>query len=280
MQTIASCLRRSYELSEVSESPRLDAEVLLGFVLNQSRTYLYTWPEKTLSEQEYAVFGQYLSRRQRGEPIAYITGEKEFWSLALKVNSSVLIPRPETELLIETALALLPVEEQTVIDLGTGSGAIALALASERRDWQIYAVEKSTPAITLARENGLCHQLEQVQWIQSEWLTAFNPQPGFDLVLSNPPYIDSDDPHLQQGDVRFEPTTALVAPDQGLLDIQVIASQAMSRLNQNGWLIVEHGYQQGDAVRKIFTELGYCHVTTFKDLAGQERVTQGQKSDE
>lgn len=276
MPTIAECLTRAESLTAISDSARLDTEILLAHALNQSRTYLYTWPEKVLTDTQQAAFEACFARRQQGEPVAHITGEREFWSLTLKVNNSTLIPRPETELLVEKALALLPETPQRVVDLGTGTGAIALALASERPGWQILALDKYPEAVALAEDNRQLCGLDNVRVLQSDWFSAL-PEQFFDLVVSNPPYVDPVDPHLQQGDVRFEPLTALVAEDKGLADIAIIADQALPRLECGGWLMLEHGFDQGQPVCDILSQRGFAHVRTYTDLAGMARVSVGQK---
>jgi len=273
--TIAQCLEKAKLLTDVTDSARLDAEVLLAHVLGKDRTYLYTWSDKTLSTEQARRFDRLLARRQQGEPVAYLIGEREFWSLTLKVDPSTLIPRPDTELLVEQALELLPTSPRRVVDLGTGTGAIALALASERPKWQLLALDKSADAVALARENCERCGLDNVEVLQSDWFAAVGEQ-QFDLVVSNPPYIDPVDPHLQQGDVRFEPLSALIADDAGLADIRTIARQSRDYLKAGGWLMLEHGFEQGSAVREILQAGGYREVRTCRDLAGLERVTLGR----
>lgn len=275
MLTIAQCLEKAKLLTDVTDSARLDAEVLLAHVLGKDRTYLYTWSDKTLSTEQARRFDRLLARRQQGEPVAYLIGEREFWSLTLKVDPSTLIPRPDTELLVEQALELLPTSPRRVVDLGTGTGAIALALASERPKWQLLALDKSADAVALARENCERCGLDNVEVLQSDWFAAVGEQ-QFDLVVSNPPYIDPVDPHLQQGDVRFEPLSALIADDAGLADIRTIARQSRDYLKAGGWLMLEHGFEQGSAVREILQAGGYREVRTCRDLAGLERVTLGR----
>jgi release factor glutamine methyltransferase len=280
LSTISDVLAQHLLLVTVSDSARLDVEVLLAAALKKERTYLYTWPEKILSPAEQRCFDEMFQRRINGEPIAYILGEKEFWSLSLQVNSSTLIPRPETELLVETALSLFqqdaPLVERHIIDLGTGTGAIALALASEKPHWQIVAVDSSPAACSLAERNRLQHQLNNVQLICSDWFNSLS-KIRVDMIVSNPPYIDKNDPHLQQGDVRFEPHSALIADQQGIADIALIAQQATEKLLPKGWLLIEHGYQQADAVMAVFQKHGYQSCSTVMDMAGQARVTMGQR---
>lgn len=278
VETIASLLRRSAALASVSDTPRLDIEVLLGHVLQKSRTYLFTWPEHVLSEDEYRLFEALFERRLRGEPVAHLTGNREFWSLSLSVSPATLIPRPDTELLVETALQLPLPESAKVIDLGTGTGAIALALAFERSAWQVVAVDAVEDAVTLADTNRRQLGLLNVDIRQSDWFAALGDQ-RFDLVVSNPPYIDSSDPHLQQGDVRFEPKSALVAEGRGLADLKTIIQQAPVHLNNGGWLLLEHGWQQAQAVRELMQAAGFDRVETRQDLGGRDRATLGQWTD-
>lgn len=276
MLTIADCLEKAKSLADITDSARLDAEVLLAHVLGKDRTYLYTWSDKRLNTEQVQQFETLLARRQQGEPVAYLTGAREFWSLKLKVNASTLIPRPDTELLVEQALLLLPATSQRVVDLGTGTGAIALALASERPQWQLLALDKSADAVTLARENCMHCGLNNVKVMQSDWFAAVEPQ-QFDLVVSNPPYIDPVDPHLEEGDVRFEPLSALISDEAGLADIRTIARQSKTYLKAGGWLLLEHGFEQGAAVRALLCAEEYREVRTCRDLAGLERVTLGKR---
>jgi len=273
MATVKDNLLRAVELTE-SDSPRLDLEVLLCHLLGKSRAWLYTWPEHPLDNTQQAQFDALLKRRIAGEPVAHLTGSREFWSLPLKVNRSTLIPRPDTEVLVETVLARCPQEEAAVLDLGTGTGAIALALASEKSRWQITAVDTMPAAVALAEENRSRLGFTNVRVLRSDWFSALDAQ-RFDVIVSNPPYIDTQDPHLRQGDVRFEPLSALVAEEQGLADIRRIAADGRDFLNDNGLLAVEHGWEQGRPVRRLFSELGYTDVETRLDYAGRERITLG-----
>lgn len=256
-----------------SDSPLLDARVLLAFVLCQSTTYLLTWPERLLSEEQYQQYQQMLQRRQAGEPIAYLTGKKEFWSLSFDVSPSTLIPRPDTEVLVEQALEKLT-SGQSVLDLGTGTGAIAIAIAHECPDVYVTAVDLRDDALQLARKNVQRHHVH-VQLHQSSWFECLQEQ-KFNLIVSNPPYIDADDPHLQQGDVRFEPHSALIADNQGLADLQTIIIQAPDHLFDDGWLMVEHGYQQAAAVACLMQQAGFDSIHTQYDYAGLARVTMGR----
>ena len=278
--TIASCLRQAAQLVGVSDSPRLDVEILLAHVIEKNRTYLFTWPEKTLTVEQARTFADCFARRQHGEPVAHIIGQREFWSLPLAVDNTTLIPRPDTELLVETVLDLYaadaPRQGRRLLDLGTGTGAIVLALASEKPHWACFGVDKSAAAVTLAERNRAALQLANVRIQQSDWFAAIEPI-GFDVIVSNPPYIDPADPHLQQGDVRFEPHSALVAANSGMADIEWIAQQAGDFLLPEGWLLVEHGYNQGAAVRDCFAGRGFYAIRTLPDLGGNERVTLGRK---
>lgn len=275
MTTVKQNLVRGTELAD-SDTARLDTEILLGHTLGRPRTWLYTWPEYQLTESEQQCFDELLKRRARGEPVAHLIGSREFWSLPLKVNPSTLIPRPETELLVETALELCPQETLHALDLGTGTGAIALALASEKPGWRIVAAEKSAEAMALAEENRRALGFDNVQILQSDWFAQIAPQ-QFDLIASNPPYIDAADPHLGEGDVRFEPRSALVAGREGLADIELIARQGIGYLSPGGWLIVEHGWQQATAVREIFAAAGLRNIESRRDYSGWERITLGSR---
>lgn len=275
-----------------SDSPSLDATVLLCEVLDKPRAYLLTWPEKELSSEQYQQFKQLIERRVHGEPIAYIVGWREFWSLPLKVSPATLIPRPDSERLVEVALEKTQCQQGAILDLGTGTGAIALALASELPHRQVIGIELQPEAYQLAGENAQQLAITNVHFLQGSWFTPLNDlqldnriikkrEDGkicFSLIVSNPPYIEPDDPHLTQGDVRFEPLSALVAEQQGLADIIDIATNAKTYLDNDGWLIIEHGYYQGEAVRRLLTQLGYQHVSTQLDYAGLERITLGQRS--
>lgn len=279
--TIAVCLRLAQQLAAVSESPRLDIEILLAHILQKERTFLFTWPETALTREQEDQFTAAFERRLGGEPVAHIIGQREFWSLPLFVNNTTLIPRPDTELLVETILNLFASDmhnqPRQVLDLGTGTGAIVLALAHEKKHWHCLGVDNQPDAVQLAQRNRDHLQLHNVTIRQSDWFTAVD-QTDFDVIVSNPPYIAADDPHLQQGDVRFEPLSALVADNQGFRDIENIVQQAKHYLLPNGWLLIEHGYQQGLAVRRLFEQSGYAAIQTLSDLGGNERVTLGKKA--
>ena len=253
---------------------RRDAQILLCHVLECEQSFLYAHPEHELSTTQTTMFDALLQRRQQGEPIAYLLGYRDFWNLRLHVTPDVLIPRHETELLVETALSHLPESPCLIADLGTGSGAVACALASERPQWQVIATDQSAAALAVAQHNATQHQLNITSY-QGNWCQALPPDQPFDAIISNPPYIAADEPELQQGDVRFEPISALIATQQGLADIHTIASQAQTHLKSNGLLMLEHGYRQGEPVQTLLQSLGYHSLTTLPDYAGHQRVTLG-----
>jgi release factor glutamine methyltransferase len=275
--TIKQALRMASHAIAGSDTVQLDAELLLAAVLGKSRTYLYTWPEQVLSPAERSYFESVLERRVMGEPVAYILGTRDFWTLTLRVNRHVLIPRPETELLVEMTLALVTTQEACIADLGTGSGAIALAIASERPVWKVVATDMSGDALTVASDNASQLNIVNVEFRQGSWCDALPPQ-LFDLIVSNPPYIDAADAHLTQGDLRFEPRSALVAADDGLADIRTLCSQAPQRLKPGGWLLLEHGWTQGPTVAAILQSSGLETVRTLKDLNGNDRVSLGRRA--
>ncbi|PAV46874.1 protein-(glutamine-N5) methyltransferase, release factor-specific [Pseudomonas sp. HAR-UPW-AIA-41] len=257
-----------------SPSARLDAELLLAHVLGKPRSYLRTWPEHEPSAEQVAAFQALLARRRQGEPVAYLLGRQGFWSLQLIVAPHTLIPRPDTELLVETALQLLPAAPLTALDLGTGTGAIALALASERPAWRLTGVDRIDEAVALAERNRAALQLDNASFQPSHWFSALGGQ-RFALIVSNPPYIRSDDQHLSQGDVRFEPASALVAGRDGLTDLREIIAQAPDHLEHGGWLLLEHGYDQAAAVRELLLARGFAQVESRRDLGGHERISLG-----
>lgn len=274
--TIRQAVAKAELLADSSDTPRLDAELLLMHALKCNKAFIYAWPDKILIPDQLSKYERLLARRQKGEPIAYILGQKEFWSLPLSVNSSTLIPRPETELLVEKALSLLPVSKTCdVLDLGTGTGAIALAIASERPEARVIGSDIQPQAIILANSNKLALAIDNVSFIISDWSAAFTRP--VDMIVSNPPYIEPDDPHLSRGDVCHEPKSALVSGNKGLADIQGITSQSFGLLKPGGWLLLEHGHEQGSAVRKILADLGFDNIGSDQDLAGHERITHGQK---
>ena len=254
----------------------LESEILLCHVLAESRSWMYANPEQEIAQDKADEYRHLIQRRQRGEPIAYITGEREFWSLALTVNKDVLIPRPETELLVEVALNHIPPNANwRIADLGTGSGAIALAIASERPDCEIHATDISSRALVVARDNARRLGLEQVRFHEGTWLAPL--EGAFQCILSNPPYISSTDRHMKAGDCRFEPDIALTPGFDGLSSIRHIATASLPRLINGGMLAFEHGFDQGLQSKQLLIDLGYRQVETMTDLAGMERVTAGLK---
>ncbi|WP_447749672.1 peptide chain release factor N(5)-glutamine methyltransferase [Aeromonas veronii] len=261
------------------ESPRADADVLLCHLLGCRRSYLMTWPERELDAAQQATLQTWLARRLNGEPIAHLVGEREFWSLPLKVSPATLIPRPDTEVLVEQALTRIPQGPCAVLDLGTGTGAIALALKSERPELDVWAVDRMADAAALARENsaalGLPIEVRDGSWFEPLGEPDRDNTPRFAVIVSNPPYIDGADPHLEQGDVRFEPRSALVADDAGLADIRHIVVHAPAYLLPDGWLLLEHGWDQGEAVRQLLRDGGYREVATVRDYGDNDRVTLG-----
>lgn len=252
-----------------------EAGILLAHTLQKDRGWLFAWPEATVDDASETLYRELIERRAAGEPVAHLTGVRDFWSLPLSVDRHTLIPRPETEHLLEFVLDRLPGEKPLrVIDLGTGSGAIALALASERPAWHITATDRSTEALARARHNAIRLGL-RVDFVQANWLNGIKGP--FDLVISNPPYIADNDKHLQQGDLRFEPAGALASGPNGLNDIRIIIGQALSRLGPGGWLVMEHGFDQGDACRSLLQLADYRNTGTGRDLAGHDRYTYGMR---
>ncbi|KLG14337.1 SAM-dependent methyltransferase [Enterobacter cloacae subsp. cloacae] len=272
-----SWLRQATGALSDSESPKRDAEILLGYVTGKARTYLLAFGETELTVEQEAQLAALLARRKTGEPVAHLVGEREFWSLPLYVSAATLIPRPDTECLVEQALERLPAEPCEILDLGTGTGAIALALASERPDCDVTAVDVMPDAVALAKRNVARLERHNVTVLQSSWFSALTGR-SFGMIVSNPPYIDEHDPHLAQGDVRFEPLTALVAGNAGLADLEHIVTTSRQYLLPGGWLLVEHGWTQGEAVRALFTDAGFHAVETCRDYGGNDRLTLGQWS--
>lgn len=271
---IESCLALAAEaLQTTSDSPRLDAEVLLAHLLQRNRAYLYAYSETLVDAAIVHQFFQQVARRKSGEPVAHLTGCREFWSLSLATNASTLIPRPDTELLVEIALRVFTKTSARVLDLGTGTGAIALALATEKTSWAIDAVDRQGDAVLLAQHNAENLALHNVRVYESCWFSAVAAEQCFDMVISNPPYIATDDKHLLEGDVRFEPRSALVADDDGYADLFFIAREAKNYLCDNGYLLLEHGFAQGEKLRAYLRACGYSDVQTERDYGGNERVT-------
>ena len=259
------------------DSARLDAEVLLACALGKPRSYLHAWPERVVTTATLNTFTELLQRRAAGEPVAYLTGQREFWSLPLTVTTATLIPRPETETLVALALERLPVATPLQIaDLGTGSGAVALALASERPACRIIATDISAQSLHIARANATRLGLENIEFVTGDWCTPL-PATPFDMIVSNPPYVAATDPHLDAGDVRFEPRAALAAGPHGMDALTRIAAAAGAYLRRDGWLLVEHGYDQGDSTMDLLRARGFRQVSDHADSAGVSRVTMGIK---
>jgi len=277
MMTFKQWLIQAIERLAQSESPRRDAEILLGFVTEKTRTFIMAFDETCLTAEESEKLETLLARRVNGEPVAHLVGTREFWSLPLEVSAATLIPRPDTECLVEQALARLSAEPCSILDLGTGTGAIALALASERPDCRVTAVDYVADAVALAKRNAASLNIENVTIVQGSWFAALEGQ-TFGMIVSNPPYIDAEDPHLGEGDVRFEPLSALVAPDEGLADLAHIIREGKRFLLPGGWMLLEHGWKQGEAVRALYQKAGYDEVETCRDYGGNERLTVGRRN--
>lgn len=256
-----------------ASSARIEVQTLLQRALKVSRVYLLAHPEYSLSDSERVLYAELLQRRLCGEPIAYILGEREFFGLMFKVTPATLIPRPETELLVELALQRVPSNGACrVLDLGTGSGAIALSIAHARPDIEVLAVDASAEALAVARENAQRRDTKNAAFLQSDWYAALGAQ-RFDLIVSNPPYVAADDPHLRQGDLRFEPASALASGGDGVKDIRHIVAHARTHLHPEGWLLLEHGYDQAASVRELLRQAGFGEVFSARDLSGIERAS-------
>lgn len=270
-------LQTAILLIDTDES-KLEAQTLLQHVLQVNRAWLISHADDTLTTEQYAAFEALLQRRLDGEPIAHILGTREFFGLNLKVTADTLIPRPDTETLVEAALEKIPKTAQArVLDLGTGTGAIALALAKHCPQAHVTAVDFSENALTVARENAENLSIPNVSFVHSYWFSALNNK-QFDIIVSNPPYIAEHDPHLTQGDVRFEPKSALTSGADGLDDIRHIIAHAQHQLKPGGWLMLEHGYDQAQAVAELLAQAQFCHIGHRLDLAGIQRVTFGMVS--
>lgn len=260
-----------------SDSARLDAELLLCKVLAKHRSYLFTWPEQELSSAQSAEFHSLVNQRLQGTPVAYLLGYREFWGIELEVSAATLIPRPDTELIVQLALErLVSYTAPKLLDLGTGSGAIALALAKERPDATIIALDKSAEALAVAERNQLKLGLNNVRLMHSDWFSALDKASRFDLIVANPPYIAESDPHLEQGDLRFEPRSALSSGTDGLWDISYLVKTAPYYLTPQGCLLLEHGYDQGLAVNQLLKNTGYTELACYQDLGGNDRVSLGR----
>lgn len=276
--TFDQALKKARErLAATSSTAALDAEVLLLALSGKSRAWLYGFGDTELESTLAARFDEWVERRAAGEPVAYLLGFREFFGLQLEVSRATLIPRPDTELLVEQALALAGSASGRALDLGTGSGAIALAFASQRADWQVTGCDRVPDAVTLAQRNAERLGLGNTRWLHSRWFDHHELAPhSFALIMSNPPYIAEHDRHLDQGDVRFEPRSALVAGSDGLDDIREIIAASPRYLASQGWLLLEHGYDQAAAVRHLMEQHGFAQIASARDLGGHERVTFGQ----
>lgn len=275
MATVKELLGEGERRFEGLPTARLEAEILLMQAAGVPRARLFAHPDETVACDEAEMFRALVERRARGEPIAYITGQREFWSMPISVSPAVLIPRPETELLVEAALARIPHDTMyRVADLGTGSGAIALAIASERPACTVHATDRSPEALAVARDNAGYLGIGNIRFHEGSW---FEPLDGrFDVVVSNPPYVAAGDPHLEAGDLRFEPDGALVAGPEGLEAIRAIVAAATDRLRPGGWLMLEHGPAQTGSCRALFEAQGFKAIETLQDLEGSDRVTLGR----
>lgn len=277
MLTIAQALQQATERLAAHASARLDAEVLLMYVLDKPRSHLHAWPEQALDSTALARFETLVLRRVAGEPVAHLTGQREFWSLLLEVTADTLIPRPETEILVEQALALLPEDQPLrVADLGTGSGAIALALAHERPLWQVYALDRSLACISVARRNAVRLGVRGPHFLIGDWSSAFAAA-SVDAIVANPPYVNAGDPHLLQGDVRFEPLSALASGTDGLDDIRRLVADAARVLVPGGCLLLEHAPVQTREIHPLLCAGNFNDIRTVCDLAGRERVTSARR---
>jgi release factor glutamine methyltransferase len=257
---------------------RVEAEVLLLHLLGRPRSWLFSHADDELDMDVQTAYQALLERRAKGEPVSYITGRCGFWSLDLEVTPATLIPRTETERLVELALQRLPGDEvRTIADLGTGSGAIALAIASEHKQSHVLATDTSSAALEVAQRNAQRLGIVNIRFAHGDWLAPLGGQ-RFDLLVSNPPYIEGDDPHLVRGDLRFEPASALASGSDGLDDIRRIVRDAREHLQAGGWLLFEHGWNQGVAVRALLCDAGYAEVFTAQDLEHRDRVSGGRRS--
>tara|TARA_R110002167_G_scaffold65967_1_gene186729 strand:+ start:1118 stop:1984 length:867 start_codon:yes stop_codon:yes gene_type:complete len=275
--SIAEQLAKSKAQLQAFDSAGIDSRLLMCHVLHCEPVYLMTWPEKELTEAQLCALQQLVAKRKLGHPIAYLIGYRDFWSLRLQVSPATLIPRPETELLVETVLALSLPQQAKVLDLGTGTGAIALALASEKPKWHITGIDKNTDAVALAKQNAQLNKLTQVCFKHSDWFSNIGNE-TFSLIVSNPPYVEDDSVYLQQGDVRFEPTSALTSGPDGLDDIRLIIAKTKAYIAKEGWLAFEHGYQQAPGIQALFTEHSFEQIHSVDDLNGHPRITLGRYS--
>ncbi len=277
--TVAESLHRAQaRLAPLHNTARLDSELLLAHLLGRERTWIHTWPEHRLDEATRRHFEQLVEKRRQGWPVAYLTGHCGFWSLSLEVNPSTLIPRPETELLVEQALERIPADARwRIADLGTGSGAVAIAVARERPRCRIVATDRCATALATAGRNAVATGVSNIVFRSGDW---YRPLRGerFHLILSNPPYVAENDPHLSRGDLRFEPPTALVAGSDGLDAIRTLIEDGRNHLEAGGWLLLEHGFDQGSTVTALLHRAGYRDIARYEDLAGHHRVSGGRQA--
>ena len=260
-----------------SPTPRIDSEILLQEVIDQPLSWIFAYGDTIATPDHVKRFFELIARRHQGQPIAYLLGYKDFWTLRLKVDPNVLIPRSDTETLVEHALEkYVELEQGQILDLGTGSGAIALALAKERPRTQVTATDYSAAALKIAKDNAMQNGISNVRFLQSDWFSGISDDEKFDLIVSNPPYVESGDPHLLQGDLRFEPDSALIAEGDGLSDLGKIIHCATSYLLPEGWLMVEHGYKQANEVEKLFADSGFSNIELYEDINNLPRCTAGQ----
>lgn len=277
-QALADAQARLMAVGAPQTEARFDARVLLAAIVQRNRAYLMAHGDEPLPAAELQTYNDWVERRATGEPVAYLLQRREFWSLDLAVTTATLIPRPDTETLVAAALERWPASSSArVLDLGTGSGAIALALASEHPNATVVATDLSEAALQVARGNATRLELGNVEWRQGSWFEAIGADEKFDLIVSNPPYIDPADRHLKQGDVAHEPRSALIASDHGYADLAHIIESAATFMHENAWLLVEHGKDQAARVRAEFTAAGFGGVQSLGDLAGHPRVTLGQR---
>ncbi len=265
-------------LTSISDSPRLDSEILLAYCLHKDRSYLMTWPDKTLEAERIDCFRDLVQRRLEPQPVAYLVGSREFYSLELKTTPETLVPRPETEMFVDMVLELVEtLDEPHILELGTGTGAIALSIKQHNPQSHVIATDESSPALSIARENALKHKLD-IRFIESDWFQSLDKMASFDVVVSNPPYIAEDDPYLTQGDLPAEPLQALSSGPNGLEAIEIIIKESLPYLKDFGWIVLEHGYQQGLAVNELLVENGYTNVTLYKDFNNLDRLTVASKN--
>lgn len=275
MSTIKNALSYASKiLEQASPTPKLDAEVILLYTLKKSRTFLYTHPESTLTIEQQNRYKELINKRQTGYPVAYIIGHREFWSLPLTINESTLIPRPESELLVELTLSLIKVENANILELGTGSGAISLALGSEKPKWKISACDISNNALNTARLNARQLNINNINFFQSDWFSAVVEQ-QFDAIISNPPYIAKNDPHLLQGDVKFEPKSALESGENGLDAIKHIIKESIRYLAPGGLILLEHGYDQRLPINDLLKQYNFINTSCWQDYQSIDRVSGG-----